>query len=284
MITLDTSYNEAGTGPAIVLLHGLGTDSSAWDRVMPELAAQHRVIAVDLPGYSLRTDVAEVPHALELADALDRLLDQLGVDCAVFVGHSFGGTVSLITADRHPRRCAGLVLIAAGGFGTELNPLLPLLGTRLGARLLDRLYRPRASRTIQRFAARVESRPVRDSRARIVELMETYNRLSSEQARAQFRSGVRRTLALNAGPDRARLAELDPSIPVLVLWGREDRVLPVWHAKNAAAVLPWATVRVLDGVGHTPHRSHPYEVALLITEFVASTPVRRRSGLIQPGS
>lgn len=284
MISLENSYSETGTGPPIVLLHGLGSDSSAWHRVAPELATQHRVIAVDLPGYSLRTDVDDVPDAIELADALDQLLHRLGIECAVLVGHSFGGAVCLVTAGRHPRRCAGLVLIAAGGFGTELNPLLPLLGTRIGAQLLDRLYRPRASRTILRFAARVESRPVRDSRARIAELMETYNRLRSERARTQFRASVRRTLALNAGPDRARLAELDPSIPVLVLWGREDRVLPVWHAKNAAAVLPWATVRILEGAGHTPHRSHPFEVALQIAMFVASAPVRRRSGLIQPGS
>jgi pimeloyl-ACP methyl ester carboxylesterase len=274
-------YTDVGTGPAIVLLHGLGTDSSAWDRVVPELAAHYRVIAVDLPGYSLRTDVTDVPHARDLADALDRLLDGLGIECALLVGHSFGGTVCLLSADRHPQRCAGLVLIAAGGFGTELNPLLPLLGTRLGAQLLERLYRPRASRTIRRFAKRVESHPVHDSRLRIAELMETYDRLGSERARSQFRSSVRRTLALNAAWDRTRLADLDPKIPILVLWGREDRVLPVWHAKNAAAVLPWSTVHVLAGAGHTPHRSNPYEVAGWISEFAASTAVRRRGGLIQ---
>jgi pimeloyl-ACP methyl ester carboxylesterase len=77
---------------------------------------------------------------------------------------------------------------------------------------------------------------------------------------------------------------VDPTIPILVLWGREDRVLPVWQAKNATAMLPWSTVRVLDGVGHTPHRSHPYEVARLVTQFVASDAVRRRAELTRPGS
>jgi pimeloyl-ACP methyl ester carboxylesterase len=282
--SLEWSFSATGAGPAIVLLHGLGSDAAAWDRLVPELASNHRVIAVDLPGYSLRTSVPDVPLAVDVADALDPLLAELGIESAVLVGHSLGGTVCLMTADRHPKRCAGLVLVAPGGFGTELNPLLPLLGTRVGARMLDRLYGPRAARTIERLAARVEARPTRDSRLRIVELMETYHRLRSEQARAQFRSSVRRTLALNAGPDRSRLAGLDSAIPILVLWGRDDRVLPVWHAKNATAVLPWATVHVLDGVGHTPHRSHPYEVARLVSDFAASTAVRRRAELSRPGS
>ena len=284
MQSLKWKYTDTGTGPPIVLAHGLGANSAAWDRIVPELATAHRVIAVDLPGYSLRTTVNEVPHARDLADGLDGLLAELGIESAVLMGHSLGGTICLMLADRHPRRCAGLVLIAPGGFGTELNPVLPLLGTRIGARLLDRLYGTRASRTIERLAARVESRPIRDNRVRIAELMETYERLRSERARAQFRSSVRRTLALNTGPDRARLAQVDPTIPILVLWGREDRVLPVWQAKNATATLPWSTVRVLDGAGHTPHRSHPYEVARLVTQFVTSDAVRRRAELSRPGS
>ena len=284
MQSQDWSYTDTGTGQPIVLLHGLGADATAWDRIVPELSSAHRVIAVDLPGYSLRTAVEDVPHARELADGLDSLLADLGIESAVLMGHSLGGTICLMVADRHPRRCLGLVLIAPGGFGTELNPVLPLLSTRLGAQLLERLYGTRASRTIERLAARVESRPVRDSRVRIVELMETYDRLRSERARAQFRSSVRRTLALNAGPDRSRLSELDPTIPILVVWGREDRVLPVWHAKNATATLPWSTVRVLDGVGHTPHRSHPYQVARLVADFVTSDAVRHRGELSRPGS
>lgn len=284
MRSIGWNYTDDGTGPPIVLVHGLGADATAWNRIVPELAAAHRVIAVDLPGYSLRTAVDDVPLARDVADALDSFLADLGIESAVLMGHSLGGTICLMIADRHPRRCGGLVLIAPGGFGTELNPLLPLLTTRVGAQLLERLYGTRASRTIERLAARVESRPVRDSRVRIVELMETYERLRSDRARAQFRSSVRRTLALNAGPDRARLAELDPTIPILILWGREDRVLPVWHAKNATATLPWSTVRVLDGVGHTPHRSHPYEVARLVTEFVTSDAVRNRGELSRPGS
>lgn len=270
------AFTDAGAGDAIVLVHGLGTDSSAWDRVGPALAEQHRVITVDLPGYSLKSVVDQVPNGADLADGLDALLADLGIETAVFVGHSFGGAISLITAHRHPARCAGLALVAPGGFGTELNPLIPLIGTRFGSRLMRSLYGPRTSRTIERLAARVETRSGHDSRLRIAELMETYDRLRSEQARAQFRAGVQESLAMNSVADREEMAKIDPRIPILILWGRDDRVLPAWHAKNASSLLPWSVVRLVDGAGHTPHRSHARQTNREISAFVDSGGVRRR--------
>lgn len=274
-----------GEGAPVVLVHGLGTDASAWDRVVPILAEHHRVIRVDLPGYSLRSVVDVVPDATALADALVLRLERLGVGPAVFVGHSFGGAVCVIAARRHPQRCAGLALIAPGGFGSELNPLIPLLGTGWGSRLMGSLYGPRTSRTIERLAARVESRTGRDSRVRVSELMETYDRLRSPEARSQFRTSVQQSLALNSGVDRAAAARIDPAIPVLVIWGRDDRVLPSWQATYATQLLPWAVVRIVEGAGHTPHRSHPRLTTREIRAFAGSADVRSRlAGRPEPGA
>ena len=269
------AVGEHGAGDPMVLVHGLGTDSSAWNRLVPMLAERHRVLTVDLPGYSLRAVTGSVPSAEDLAVGLDAVLDRMGIGSAVFVGHSFGGSVSLLAAHRAPSRCAGLVLIAPGGFGTELNPVVPLMGTRAGARMLRALYGPRASRTIERIAARVETRSGSDGRVRIAELMETYNRLRTEEAREQFRASVRESLALNADIDRTQIV-INSRIPVLVLWGVEDRVLPSWQSKNAASMLPWSTIRLMPGVGHTPHRSHPAEVDREIETFADSGAVARR--------
>jgi pimeloyl-ACP methyl ester carboxylesterase len=265
---------ESGSGDPIVLVHGLGTDSSAWNRVVPLLAERFRVITVDLPGYSLKSVDPQVPHADELAVGLNAVLARVDVSSAVIVGHSFGGAVSMLMAHHFPTRCDGLVLIAPGGFGVELNPVVPFMGTRAGARLLRALYSPRAARTIERIAARVESRSA-DSRVRISELMETYGRLRTEQARTLFRASVRESLALNAAIDKTQIV-INSRIPVLVLWGREDRVLPVWQAKNVSSMLPWSTVRVLDRVGHTPHRSDPRTVAREIVNFADSGAITRR--------
>lgn len=275
----DWHVEDVGSGDPIVLVHGLGTDSGAWNRVVPGLAEHHRVITVDLPGYSLRSLGDAVPDGSELAAGLDAVLERLGVASAVLVGHSFGGAICLLCAHRHPTRCAGLVLLAPGGFGVELNPVVPLMGTRAGAWMLRTLYRPRASRAIERIAARVQARPAVD-RVRIAELMETYDRLRTEQARERFRASVRESLALNSSIDRAQIV-IDSAIPILVLWGREDRVLPPWQAKNVTSMLPWATVRLLDGAGHTPHRSAPDEVLHEIGNFADSGAILRRRGAQQ---
>lgn len=273
---------EYGSGEPLLLVHGLGTDSSAWDRVAPLLAQRFRVIAVDLPGYSLRSQVDTVPSGDELAAGLDALLARMDIDSAVFVGHSFGGAVALLTAHHYPTRCAGLALIAPGGFGVELNPVVPFLGTRAGAAMLRALYRPRPARAIERIARRVEARGAAADKVRISELMETYGRLRTEQAREQFAASVRESLALSANIDRAQIV-INSRIPILVLWGREDRVLPPWQAKNVSSMLPWSTVRLLDGRGHTPHRSDPQTVAREITAFADSGEVsRRRVSLLQP--
>jgi pimeloyl-ACP methyl ester carboxylesterase len=271
-----TGCTVAGSGDPIVLVHGLGTDSSAWDRVAQSLTQRHRVVSIDLPGYSLRSTVEEVPQATELADYIDALLEELQIPRAVLVGHSFGGAICLITAHRHPERVAGLTLVAPGGFGSELNPFLPLLGTGVGSRLLRALYGPRTSRTIERIAARFEARAAAESRVRLAELMETYDRLRTEKAREQFRTSVRRSLALNASPDRRQYAQIDPQIPILILWGRDDRVLPSWQATNAQTLLPWSVVHLIDGAGHTPHRSHAVQTAREIGTFADSGAVRRR--------
>ena len=197
---------ESGSGDPLILVHGLGTDSTAWSRVAPLLAHRFRVIAVDLPGYALNSSVHSVPHADDLAIGLEALLARMDIASAVFVGHSFGGAVSLLTAHHFPTRCAGLALIAPGGFGVELNPVVPFMGTRAGARLLRALYSPRASRTIERIAARVESNS-ESGRVRVSELMETYDRLRTEQAREQFQASVRESLALNADIDRTQIVD-----------------------------------------------------------------------------
>jgi pimeloyl-ACP methyl ester carboxylesterase len=281
-VTGEWEVTEHGSGDPLLLVHGLGTDSSAWDRVAPLLAQQFRVIAVDLPGYALNFSVDVVPSGSELAAGLDALLARMGIDAAVFVGHSFGGAVSLLAAHHYPTRCAGLALIAPGGFGVELNPVVPFMGTRAGAAMLRALYRPRASRTIERIARRVETGGDAAGKVRISELMETYDRLRTERARDQFRASVREGLALSATIDRAQIV-INPAIPILVLWGREDRVLPSWQAKNVSSMLPWSTVRLLDGRGHTPHRSDPQTVAREIGAFAESGEVARRRGALLGG-
>ena len=258
---------ESGSGDPLVLVHGLGTDSSAWNRVQPLLAQHFRVLAVDLPGYSLGSDVADVPSGDELAAGLVALLDGLGVDTAVVVGHSFGGAVALLAAHHFPTRVAGLALIAPGGFGKELNPVVPFMKTRAGAATLRALYRPRASRTIERIARRVESSGSAEGKIRIAELMETYDRLRTERAREQFRTErareprAERDDRSHPGRDQRRTSRSSCCGAARIGCCRRGR------PRTSQRCCRGAGVRMLDRAGHTPHRSDPRTVAGAIAEF-----------------
>ena len=118
------AYRSAGSGPAIVLVHGITSTSATWDRVMPYLAARFTVIAPDLLGHGQsakpRGDYSLGAYASGVRD----LMVTLGQESATFVGHSLGGGVAMQLAYQFPERCERLVLVDSGGLGREVNLLL----------------------------------------------------------------------------------------------------------------------------------------------------------------
>jgi pimeloyl-ACP methyl ester carboxylesterase len=118
------AYRTGGSGPLLVLIHGITSNSATWDRVLPRLARRYEVLAPDLLGHGrsdkLRGDYSVGAHANTVRD----LLDALGHRSATFVGHSLGGGVALQLAYQYPERVERLVLVAPGGFGREVTMLL----------------------------------------------------------------------------------------------------------------------------------------------------------------
>src|SRR5437763_3523987 len=118
------SYRTGGSGPLLVLIHGITSNSATWDRVLPRLARRYTVLAPDLLGHGgsdkLRGDYSVGAHANIVRD----LLDTLGHSSASFIGHSLGGGVALQLAYQYPERVERLVLVAPGGFGREVTILL----------------------------------------------------------------------------------------------------------------------------------------------------------------
>src|SRR5207253_6139212 len=114
-------FRIAGSGPPLLLIHGIGDSSATWSTVMPALAQRHLVIAPDLLGHGEsdkpRADYSVGAHASGIRD----LLVALGVERATFVGHSLGGGVAMQLAYQFPQRCERLVLVASGGLGKEVN-------------------------------------------------------------------------------------------------------------------------------------------------------------------
>src|SRR3954452_20113310 len=121
------SYRTAGSGPLLLLIHGITSSSRTWERVLPELARDHTVLAPDLLGHGEsakpRGDYSLGAYASGIRD----LMVALGHDRATIVGHSLGGGIAMQFAYQFPERCERLVLVASGGLGKEVSPILRAL-------------------------------------------------------------------------------------------------------------------------------------------------------------
>ena len=246
-------YFETGGAPGIpvMLIHGFGGDLNTWMFTQPALAEGRRTIAFDLPGHGGSAKDVGSGDPETLADALDAAMEALGIDRAHLVGHSMGGAVAALVAMRRPKRAASLTLIASAGLGPEIN-----------GPFIDGFIH--ASR--RREAAEVLSQLVHDpasvSRAMIEETLR-YKRLDGVEAaltaiaQAWFADGRQHLYLAD------RLRQL--TIPVQLIWGRNDRIVPVGHAEALAAQFP---VHILDAAGHLPHMEKAGDVNRLIRHFI----------------
>ncbi|MEW5686039.1 MAG: alpha/beta hydrolase [Pseudomonadota bacterium] len=257
-----THYHDVGAGPPVVLLHGSGPGVSAWEnwgRVIPRLADTHRVIAPDMAGFGLTEGPAGQPLDIKLWVAqLTELLDALDVGPAVLVGNSFGGGLSLATTFRDPSRVRGLVLMGTpfGRFeqtaalhqGTEYTPSLENMRAILGrfphdpAIVTDEMVRTRYEMSLRHpdnaaLRALMPEKPT-DGQPVIVR-----------------------------GAPFERLATLTQ--PTLVLHGREDIVIPMEVAVDAARHIPDSELHLFGRCGHWVQLERPEAFVLLVRDFLA---------------
>ena len=246
----DVGYRMAGSGPAIVLVHGLAGSSTTWSEVMPALAEHHTVLAPDLLGHGEsakpRGDYSLGAYASGLRD----LMVALGVERATFVGHSLGGGVALQLAYQFPERCERLVLVASGGLGKDVSPLLraaSLPGSELVTPLLLSEQLHGVLSTVSDWFARRGLRLGPTAR----EVWRSYSGLSETRGRLAFIHTVRSVIdpwgQRVSARDRLYLAS---KVPTLLLWGDRDRIIPVDHAHAAHELIPGSRLVVLPGVGH----------------------------------
>jgi pyruvate dehydrogenase E2 component (dihydrolipoamide acetyltransferase) len=252
------SYAGAGTnGDVILLVHGYGGDRNSWLFLQEPLAARHRVYALDLPGHGTSAkDVGD--GALEvLADAVTGVLDALSISGgavrAHLVGHSMGGAVALAVAARDPRRIASLTLIAPSGFGAEIN-----VGYLRG--FADAQTRRELKPVVGQLFAD-ESLVTRQ----LVDDLLAYKRLDGVDQALHALADTLLNGDAQRGDSAALLAALGGAVPVTVVWGSADRVVPAAQAESVAG----AVRRLIDGAGHMPHMERPGEVQAAVEETIA---------------
>jgi pimeloyl-ACP methyl ester carboxylesterase len=275
----ELAYVRAGRGPRLLLLHGLGCDHRTWLPVMTELSRHFTVIAPDLLGHGRSAKPRADYSIAGYANGVRDLLTVLGVDRVTVVGHSLGGGVALQFAYQFPERVERLCLVSSGGIGADVSMLLRLVSlpvvTPVLAAMTTLPVRRCGSLALKLLAKSRLSR-LRDAG----ELRRIYEQLGDPDTRLAFRSVVRGVIDWNGQiitlTDRAYLAQ---QMPVCVVWGDRDPVIPPAHAQMAAEHLPAARVEVLGNAGHFPHQDHPEHFAAIVGEFVTGTaPARYHAG------
>ena len=262
-----------GPGPATVLVHGLGSFAESWRHTIAGLAPHGRVIALDLPGFGHSAKPRRAYRLGFLVAALAEWLSALGVDRARLVGHSLGGAVAAAFAVAHPERVERLALVAAvvPGFDLRLSRAmralaLPGVGELLGLALTPRLCRSALGRCF--FA------PVPDEVAFFVD--HGYAERACGAGRAAYLATLRgaiRDFTEDGARHREGLARL--ALPILVVHGLQDRVVPPEHAGRVLDGVPGAEGRWLDRCGHFPQIEHAATVNGWLGEFLQARPSAR---------
>lgn len=275
------AYRIGGEGPALMLIHGITSNSATWDRVLPKLARHYTVIAPDLLGHGrsdkLRGDYSIGAHANTVRD----LLDALGHRTATLVGHSLGGGVALQVAYQYPERIDRMVLVAPGGFGREVSPLLRAASTPgSGAVLAVAAWRPfvAAGTLLTGALGRLGLHGSTD----LEEIGRAYALLSDRDSRVAFLHTLRAVVDHRgqrvSALERVGIADRFPS---LILWGQEDRIVPVDHGHEVHGLVPNSRLTVFKRSGHFPHRDNPTRFVRAVHEFLLASERSARTGSTQ---
>jgi len=258
--------------PTLVLLHGFAASVFSWRKVMEPLSEAGMVVAFDRPGFGLTARpmpgewAGESPYSPEAqADLTVALLDELGIDRAVLVGHSAGGTIALLTALRYPERVEALVLEGAAVYENTGTPewMGPLLRTPPMGRL-----GPLLVRSITLWGEAAIRTAWSDPDKITVELISGYKK--PLQVENWDRALWEVVLASHPLGLEERLDEV--SVPALVITGERDRIVPTRNSERLSAELPAAELVVIPGCGHVPHEECPAEFLLAATEFFSRLP------------
>ncbi len=336
------TYVEAGSGPVLLLIHGMAGSIGNWQEVIEPLARHHTVVASDLPGHGASAPGAGDYSLGALAAGLRDLLVLLGHERATLVGHSLGGGIAMQFAYQFPEITERLVLVSSGGLGPEVSPVLraaalpgaglfiaatATAGRSAGATLARGLGAAglatstvtagrsagaalarglgaaglatstvTAGRSAGAVAARglgaaglatstvtagrsagavaahglaaAGLRPIAD----VAEVARGYASLADPGRRAVFLATLHSVISTRG--QRVHVGDwlyLAEGLPVLIMWGARDPIIPVHHGEHAHEAIPGSRLEIFDGVGHSPQLEAPGRFVAVLERFLEQT-------------
>jgi pimeloyl-ACP methyl ester carboxylesterase len=267
------AYRIAGSGPALLLIHGIGDSSSSWVPLMPRLAERFTVVAPDLLGHG-NSDKPRADYSVAgFANGMRDLLEILGIRKATIVGHALGGGVAAQFAYQYPQQCERLVLVSTGGIGRSVTPVLRLAAAPMAEMLM---LMPMLQFPLVRLWGRLGLEALRwsghDLGRDAGDLLRVLDALPDSEGRLAF------TRTLRAAVDwRGQVVTmldrqyLTGSMPVQLMWGTHDGIIPVHHAHHAHAAIPSSRLEIFEGAGHFPHHADPDRFIRVLLDFVDTT-------------
>jgi pimeloyl-ACP methyl ester carboxylesterase len=271
-------YAQAGAGvagPIVVLVHGIASRAAQWEPVMSRLGEHAHVLAPDLLGHGEsakpRGDYSLGAHACGVRD----LLAALGHDRVSVVGHSLGGGVAMQFAYQFPERVERLALVCSGGLGREVSVVLraaTLPGAEVALPLLTSSAVRRAGGALDRLLHSVGV----GLPAGVQECLAGFASLADPGAREAFVHTCRSVLDHQGqridARDRLYLAR---DLPLFVVWGRKDAIIPVEHGEALVEHVPGTRLEVFERSGHFPHLTEPERLARVLASWLGETPPAR---------
>ena len=271
------AFRRAGSGPAVLLLHGISDNSETWLPVLPGLAQHFTVVAPDMLGHGDSDKPRGDYSVAAFANGMRDLLDVLGIEKATVVGHSLGGGVAAQLAYQYPERVERLVLVSTGGVAREVAPVLRAATLPLAGAVMAPLRVPGSTLLVD-AGVRALGLMGHDLALDRAELARVLNSLRRTDAVGAFTRTLRAAVdwrgQLVTMLDRAYLTD---DMPVMLVWGDRDGIIPVHHAHLAHEALPHSRLSVYEGAGHFPHHVDPERFVRELREFVEGTTAHRHA-------
>ena len=244
-------FTERGSGPPLLLVHGLMVSGEMFKPVVEHFASRHRLIIPDLRGHGRSRGLPPPYTAAQLASDLAHLLDHLGIDFTAVLGYSQGGAIAQQLVLDHPQRCNRLVLACTYAYNMATTRewieghLAPLLIRVLGLRRMANL-------AVSQSMLQVDQ-----------ERANWLARLMADQDRTLMLTAWKETMAFDS---RRRLAEI--GCPTLIVAGSKDQGVPIHHAKMLHEGIPSSQLVIVDGADHALIWTHSDEFVRVIDEFL----------------